>query len=254
MMKPYETFGGIMNNTETKPAAVVVNDDTTQLGILSGLLAKAGVEARSFESAEAALTAMDPADPPDLVVTDLYMPGIDGWRFCRLLRSPEYEAFNGVPILVVSATFAGDHYEHISADVGADAFLASPVDGKVFTAQIKALLTEKEARRLPRALIVEDGKTLAGLLKKTFAANGYRVDVALTVREAEAAFAKTPYDVAVLDYHLPDGTGDALLDALQTERPDCVCLMMTTDPTPALALDWMKRGAAAYLRKPFEPE
>jgi len=127
-----------MNNKETKPATVVVNDDTTQLGILSGLLAKAGVEARAFESAEAALTAMDQADPPDLVVTDLYMPGIDGWRFCRLLRSP--------------------------------------VDGKAFTAQIKALMTGKEASRLPRALIVEDGKTLAGLLKKTFAANGYRVD------------------------------------------------------------------------------
>ena len=143
-----------MNNKETKPAAVVVNDDTTQLGILSGLLAKAGVEARAFESAEAALSAMDPADPPDLVVTDLYMPGIDGWRFCRLLRSPEHEAFNAVPILVVSATFAGDHSEHISADVGADAFLPSPVDGKAFTAQIKALLTGKEARRLPRALLL----------------------------------------------------------------------------------------------------
>ncbi|MBI9082751.1 MAG: hypothetical protein JEZ11_04080 [Desulfobacterales bacterium] len=46
-----------MNNKETKPAAVVVNDDTTQLGILSGLLAKAGVEARAFESAEAAAQA-----------------------------------------------------------------------------------------------------------------------------------------------------------------------------------------------------
>ncbi len=115
-------------------------------------------------------------------------------------------------------------------------------------------------------------KILAGLLKKAFAAHGYRADTALSVREANAAFAGKAYDVAVLDYRLPDGTGDALLDAFRTgrpacaehlsavwaqagaDRPDCVCLMMTTDPTPELALDWMKRGAAAYLRKPFEPE
>ncbi len=237
-----------------RATAVVVNDDVTQLTVLAGLLEKEGFAATAFESAETALAALAPAAPPDLIVTDLYMPGIDGWRFCRLLRSPEYEAFNAVPILVVSATFAGDHPERIAADIGADAFLSSPVDGEAFTAQVRALLAGKQARRLPRALIVEDSKTLAGLLKKAFAAHGYRADTALSVREAEDAFARTAYDVAVLDYHLPDGTGDALLDAFRTDRPDCVCLMMTTDPTPELALDWMKRGAAAYLRKPFEPE
>ena len=69
--------------------AVLVNDDPTQLHILAKLLGKAGIEARAYSGVEAALAAMDPANPPDLVVTDLYMPGIDGWRFCRLLRSPE---------------------------------------------------------------------------------------------------------------------------------------------------------------------
>jgi len=243
-----------MNSMETKPAAIVVNDDPTQLAILAGLLVKAGIEAHAFAEAEAALITMDPARPPDLIVTDLYMPGIDGWRFCRLLRSPEYAAYNEIPILVVSATFAGDHPARIAADIGADAFLPSPVDGRAFVSQVQGLLMGKEARLLPRVLIVEDSKTLAGLLKKTFAAHGYMADVALSTREAEAAFAKTPYNVTVLDYHLPDGTGDALLDAFRMQRPECVCLMMTAESSPELALSWMKRGAAAYLRKPFEPE
>ena len=243
-----------MSIQNDKPAAVVVNDDTTQLGILAGLLAKAGVEARAFESAEAALAAMDPVDPPDLVVTDLYMPDIDGWRFCRLLRSPEYAAFNEAPILVVSATFAGDHPERIAVDTGADAFLPSPVDGEDFVAQARALLAGKETRRLLRVLIVEDNKDMAELLRKTFASHGYQADTALTSCEAEAAFAKTPYDVAVLDYLLPDGTGAALLDAFRAGRPDCVCVMVTGDSSPELALDWMKRGGAAYLRKPFDPQ
>ena len=123
------------------PFAVVVNDDPTQLDVLSGLVRKAGLEPRAFTAAEAALADMSacagtaeggPGALPALVVTDLYMPGIDGGRFCRLLRSPEYAAFNRVPILAVSATFAGDEAGRIAADLGAEVFLPSPADGKRF--------------------------------------------------------------------------------------------------------------------------
>jgi PAS domain S-box-containing protein len=247
----------------TTPFAVLVNDDPAQLKVLSALVRKAGLEPRTFTGAEAALADMsaraaaadgDPDALPALVVTDLYMPGIDGWRFCRLLRSPEYAAFNQVPILLVSATYAGEEVDRIAADLGAEAFLPSPVDGKRFVEQVRAILKGRQVLKPLRALIVEDDKSLAGILKKALAAHGYQADTALTARAAADAFEKAAYDVAVLDYHLPDGTGDSLLDAFRAERPDCVCLMMTTDPGPELALDWMKRGAAAYLRKPFPPD
>jgi diguanylate cyclase (GGDEF)-like protein/PAS domain S-box-containing protein len=247
----------------SSPFAVVVNDDSTQLNVLSGLVRKAGLEPRAFTAAEAALADMtagagtadrDPGALPALVVTDLYMPGIDGWRFCRLLRSPEYAAFNTVPILVVSATFAGDEANRIAADLGAEAFLPSPVDGKRFVELVRAILSGKRVRNPLRVLIVEDSKTHSDLIRKTFEAHSYQTDTALTARAAADAFAQAAYDVAVLNYHLPDGTGDTLLDAFCHGRPDCVCIMMTTDPGPELALGWMRKGAAAYLRKPFEPE
>ncbi len=202
-----------MTSHTTQPVAVVVNDDPTQLGILAGLLGKAQIDARTFEGVEAALAAMDPAVPPDLIVTDLYMPDIDGWRFCRLLRSPEYAAFNEVPILIVSATFAGEHPERIATDTGADAFLPSPVDGKQFVAQAQALIEGTQERRKPSVLIIEDDEAHADLLQKAFQANGYRTSKALTARVAEERFKKSAYDVAVLDHHLPDGTGDDMLEA-----------------------------------------
>jgi PAS domain S-box-containing protein len=243
--------------------AVVVNDDPTQLNLLCGLVRKAGLEPRAFTGAEAALAAMsagagtadgDPGAVPALVVTDLYMPGIDGWRFCCLLRSLEYAALNHVPILLVSATYAGEESDRIAADLGAEAFLPSPVDGQRFVEQVRTILKGGQVRQPPRALIVDDDESLAGILEKAFAAHGYQAETALTARAAADAFKTAAYDVAVLDYHLPDGTGDALLDAFRAERPDCVCIMMTTDPGPELALDWMKRGAAAYLHKPFQPD
>nr|MBF0223677.1 PAS domain-containing protein [Desulfobulbaceae bacterium] len=87
-----------------------------------------------------------------------------------------------------------------------------------------------------------------------FNAHGYLTDTVLTAREGEDAFAKRVYDVAVLDEYLPDGTGDVLLDIFQVLRPDCACLMMTTDTTSERPLSWIKRGASAYLCKPFDPE
>ncbi|MBU4260355.1 MAG: response regulator [Proteobacteria bacterium] len=234
--------------------AVVVNDDLTQLNVLTGLLRREGLEVRMFQSAEAALAGMDRHRPPALIVTDLYMPGIDGWRFCRLLRSPEYQFCNHVPILVVSATFSGEEASRITEELGANAFLSSPVEGTQFLDQVRVLLAGQSPRSVRRVLIVEDSRALANALQEVFAAHGYLADTALTARAAMEAFSKDVYDIALLDYHLPDAKGDRLLVDFCLGRPDCVCIMMTTDPSPELALSWMRQGAAAYLRKPFDPE
>jgi len=234
--------------------AIVVNDDPTQLNVLSGLLRAEGIQVFAFESAEDALAEMDAACLPNLIITDLYMPGIDGWRFCRLLRSPEFEAFNTVPILVVSATFAGEEASSITADLGANAFLPSPVDGRRFMDTVRALCCGKKPKETLHILVVEDSKTLAGLLAKRFREHGFTAEVALDIREALSHLSEAFYDIAVMDYHLPDGFGDSLLREIQEKNPDCVCVMITTDPNPSLALSWMTAGAAAYLRKPFDPE
>ncbi|MCX6068423.1 MAG: response regulator, partial [Chloroflexi bacterium] len=218
------------------------------------MLYKAGLEARAFKSAESALAAMAQNLQPDLIITDVYLPGIDGWRFCRLLRSQEYEHFNLTPILVVSATFSGEEPSRITADLGANAFLSMPVDGQQFIEQIRTLLKGETPQAMLKALIVEDSKLISMRLVKAFQAQGYQTHAALTYQAALSTLGESAYDIAVIDYHLPDGLGDGLLEALQEKSPDCVCLMMTADPQPELALIWMKMGAAAYLHKPFEPE
>jgi len=153
----------------SSPFAVIVNDDATQLKLLSGLVRKAGLEPRVFTRAEAALIALSSSadNPPALIVTDLYMPGIDGWQFCRLLRSPDYKAFNKVPILVISATFSGEQSSRIAADLGAEAFLSSPVDGERFCEQVQAILSGKQLRHPLRVLIVDDSAEFCRIIKNT---------------------------------------------------------------------------------------
>ena len=237
-----------------KHKVVVVSNDAAQNLLLCEHLLKGGMQPISFTSAETALAGMDQDLPPDLIVTDIYMPGLDGWRFCRLLRSAEYARFNQVPVLVVSATYSGDEISRITSDVGANAFLPISLDGNEFIAQVQELLKGEKPQDILKVLIVEDSQLTSKRLVEAFQARGYLAEAAFTFQEGLTCLGRTAYDIAVLDYHLPDGLGDELLKALPEKSSGCVCIMMTADPQPELALTWMKMGAAAYLRKPFEPE
>gem|GEM_PF-2594989 len=111
-----------------------------------------------------------------------------------------------------------------------------------------AWLAHNEANRNQAAAFRHLAESRTAALAEAF--HGLR-DVEL---EGLARFGKVSYDVAVLDYHLPDGKGDTILGDFRAQNPGCVCVMMTSDPNPVLALAWMKAGAATYLRKPFDPE
>ena len=237
-----------------KGAIAVINDDVTQRILLSGLLDKEGFYVLAFDGAEEALKGMDPDNPPELIITDLYMPGMDGWRFCRLLRSPEYPAFNPIPIFVVSAIFSGEEVVRITADLGANAFMASPVDAQRFMAHVRSLLSGEILQVAPRVLIIEDSGSLAGLLAQVFMAHGYHVRTAGTGGEAIKYYREDLPDIVVADYHLPDMSGEYLLAELNAIDTCPTMIVITSDPDPGLALRVMKLGARAYARKPFDPE
>lgn len=242
------------DNPSAKASVVIVNDDPLQLKLFSVILEQAGFQVSSYLSVEDALRQGGGPVPPDLVITDVYMPGIDGWRFCRLMRSPEYPLFNTVPILVVSATFSGEETERISSELGANAFLSLPAERHEIVSVVEHLLEGDEApENLRRVLIVDDSRTLLIALKKEFEKTGYSVDTALTGEEAARKFAAGAYEVVILDYHLPDVEGDALLVEFLKANPQSVYLMISSDPQPDLALQWLKAGASAYIRKPFDP-
>jgi len=198
------------------PTVVVVNDDKTQLRIFAALLEKGGYNVHVYEGAEDALEGMQSLpSPADLIVTDLHMPGIDGWRFCRLLRSPEYSEFNDTPLLVVSATFAGEDPHRITAELGANAFLPSPVSSSRFLDQVRTLLAGETPQYAVNVLIVEDDKDMAELLERGFRRHGYAVTVALTGAEGIRLFREMMPEIVVADYHLPDMQGDVILEQVK---------------------------------------
>ncbi len=231
-----------------------INDDRTQLLSIELMLTKEGHEVHAFRDVAEAMRAMEAAAaPPDLVVTDLYMPGIDGWRFCRLLRSPEYVRYNKVPILVVSATFAGEHPHHITTELGANAFLPAPLRLNDFRTYVNALLMGKNPDERPSALVVEEDETLRLSLVTAFEDRGYAVSQANTLAAARDLLSLHAPSAAILSNRLSDGESAPLMETIRQSSPQAVIIITTNDPDPALALQFYRAGAYGYVRTPFDP-
>lgn len=233
---------------------LVINDDPIQLKSTSSILEGTGHAVRSYLDASEALAGLTGRDAGvDLFVVDLHMPGIDGWKLCRLLRSPDFPQFNQTPILIVSATFSGDDVERITRELGADAFLQVPFTSQELVDFAGSLLVGEKPHKAPVALVVEDDEAVMRALVRALETYGYDPRQAATVEEASVIWSRERVDIALLDYHLPDGTCEALLDRFQTPDSSTVALVMTGDSDPGLPVRLLARGADTYVRKPFDP-
>jgi PAS domain S-box-containing protein len=237
-----------------QPIALIVNDDPAQLHIASTILSHDGIEVISCSGAEQALEVLAEGAAVDVIVTDLYMPRIDGWRLCRLLRSDAYRQFNSIPVLVLSATFSGADAEDITAQLGADAFLSSPYEPRVLRQMVRDLLGNTKPKTLTRVLIVEPDLFEAGQLIDTFKASGYAVVHAASGEEALIQLRGIRPQMVILESELPDMSAERLLDHIKAPAAATVALVMTTDSSAARALELIRKGADNYVPKPFVPE
>ena len=121
--------------TVARPRRVMVVDDSRmQRRILTSQLTRAGYTVLEAGSGDEAL-ALAKADPPDLVISDLMMPGMSGIEFCQALRRQvqgNYVYF----ILLTSRTETAEVARGL--DGGADDFLTKPVSGEELRARIAA--------------------------------------------------------------------------------------------------------------------
>lgn len=103
-----------------------------------------------------------------------------------------------------------------------------------------------------RILIVDDDKGITGSLSMLLESEGYRTDVAHTVKEAIDKSYHNDYNLAILDIKLPDGEGTSLLKMLRQTSPKTMKIMLTGYPILENAVNSLNDGADAYFIKPVD--
>ena len=102
-----------------------------------------------------------------------------------------------------------------------------------------------------RLLVVEDEARIAEMLQAALGRAGFVVDTVGLVADAREALALTPYDAAILDLGLPDGSGLRLLAEVRARGNQVPVLVLTARDTLEVRVEGLDTGADDYLVKPF---
>jgi DNA-binding response OmpR family regulator len=119
-----------------KERILVVEDEEDILELVRFNLAREGFQVQGLASGEEALRAVR-GQPPELLLLDLMLPGMDGLEVCRLLRGEA--ATRTLPIVMLTAK--GEEADVVAGlELGADDYVTKPFSPRVLLARIKAVL------------------------------------------------------------------------------------------------------------------
>jgi two-component system, OmpR family, KDP operon response regulator KdpE len=126
-------MGAEMATTADKSRVLVVDDEPQITRVLRTVLTSQGYQVRTAGEGESALLSFNEWRP-ELVITDLYMPRMDGVELCRRIR-----AVSNVPIIVLSVK--GEERTKVDAlDSGADDYVTKPFGIDELMARVRAAL------------------------------------------------------------------------------------------------------------------
>jgi len=128
---------------------LIVEDDADIAALLAHSLRKAGYRSSTLHSGSEVVAEVR-RDPPDLVLLDVMLPGLDGLDVCRALRGDPQTA--AVPIILLTARAEeGDRIAGL--DLGADDYITKPFSPNEVVARVRALLRRAQRPAVPGTVL-----------------------------------------------------------------------------------------------------
>ena len=162
------------------PLVMVVDDDQDLAEMLSIVLNGAGMEVDLVGRGDEVMEIFA-ANPPDLVLLDVMLPGIDGIEVCKLIREKSM-----VPIVMLTAK--GDTQDVVlGLEAGADDYMVKPFKHQELVARINTRL-----RRTTKVGTLRIGEILIDQMEHTIARGGKQIPLTRLEFDLLVALAKEP--------------------------------------------------------------
>jgi putative two-component system response regulator len=238
-------------NRKTK-TVLCVDDSPTVLSQITKTFAGTPYELITAKNGQEALKQLE-TWRPDLILTDIEMPVMDGLTLCREIRGrPDT---NAIPLIILSSRV---DYETIAAgfDSGADEYLTKPFFPDEILNKIESYLIPAPNRRQERILVVNRGSNVTRQLKIALENQGFAVSAVDDPQLALQAVRDDPPDLIVADMDLTTMTAFQLCSVVRAipgfKRAPFVVMTGKTSGGARKMGD--KVGVSAYLTKPFTRE
>jgi two-component system, cell cycle response regulator len=235
-----------------KRTVLVIEDDPLNRKLVHALLSLGGYAILEAADAEAGL-AIARENPPDCIIMDLRLPGMDGFGATRLLKQDP--VLKAVPVIALTA-FAMGGDERKAIEAGCDAYITKPIENARFMGTITTLLQRAAPQaeaEYGRVLIVDDEPMVTRLLSVQLRKAGWETVVASGGEEAIRVARENPPDLILMDVLMPGLNG---YEATRRLKSDLVTMHIPIILLTGLSdvqnkLDGLEAGADEFLSKPI---
>lgn len=231
---------------------LVIDDDADSVNRLQDHLQAAGFAVTSVDNARDALDIAR-RQPPDLIITDLRLPGLDGFQFTSALREDPQLA--SIPVLWMTSYYDLSEIQaqgrFSQADLPTPGVLFKPFKQVELQRRVRAVLGEViPVDRPHRILVVDDDSSNLELIERRLEVENFDSELVENAATALAALESGAFDAVLLDLRLPDRDGLDLLTEIHATTPWLPIIVMTAHGSESIAASALKQGANDYLIKP----
>ncbi len=232
---------------------LIVEDNVHGLELMRYLLHSFGhtvtARANAIEALEDVRTT-----PFDLILSDVLMPGMDGFGFAQAVRAEPAAA--GTKVVAVTAlAMVGDRERIIQG--GFDGYIAKPIEPERFAEEVEGFIVQQADAGAPVVLAVDDNEVNLGVIDATLRPVGYRVITAQSAREAIDVMHHEVPNIILSDIHMSDADGFALIEHVKRDATLSSIPFIFISSTAWHTSDrkrGMELGAEKFILRPIDPQ
>lgn len=228
-----------------KGTVLVIDNDPEIASLIETYLMRRGFDVYKAYDAESAIATARRVSP-QVITLDVIMKGGDGFDLIR--RFKELPETSQTPVVVLSIVCD----EGRSCRFGAANYLEKPIDQKRLFDIVGGLVGSVDS---PLVLVVDDDKSLAGVVSETLKNKGYSTAVAYNGIEALAAIESHHPHAIILDLKMPKMDGYEVIHRVKTNPAwvDIPIVVMTAHPVEGTNTELLTQ-VAAQISKPLSPD